>query len=166
MFFSAMGWKWEYEPEGFQFSNGSRYLPDFRVQFSKVNAWVEIKPYGEPTTQEKEKARNLSRESGSLVLLVCGQPSIKNDSYRIVVADDDSCLEIEFENAHVFAPCRKCDACQIYFPSWGDGGYWTEHTGSMLETCETDQCTDKIGAGDWSRIESALALASAERFGT
>lgn len=44
VFFDALGLKWEYEPEGFELSNGERYLPDFRVQGSDCSVWVEVKP--------------------------------------------------------------------------------------------------------------------------
>ncbi len=43
--FDAMGWQWEYEPQGFETSAGP-YLPDFRVRDTEFLApeWWEIKP--------------------------------------------------------------------------------------------------------------------------
>ena len=32
VFFDAIGAEWEYEPEGFEFPDGTRYLPDFRIK--------------------------------------------------------------------------------------------------------------------------------------
>lgn len=45
VFFDAMGLDWEYEPEGFELPDGTRYLPDFCVQTPQGNPiWYEIKP--------------------------------------------------------------------------------------------------------------------------
>jgi nucleoside 2-deoxyribosyltransferase len=42
VFFDRMGWRWEYEPQGFDLSNFGRYLPDFYVH--EIDTWFEIKP--------------------------------------------------------------------------------------------------------------------------
>ena len=45
VFFDALGLDWEYEPEGFELPDGTRYLPDFCVQTPQGNPiWYEIKP--------------------------------------------------------------------------------------------------------------------------
>lgn len=41
VFFDALGVKYEYEPEGFELSDGTKYLPDFYLPES--GWWVEIK---------------------------------------------------------------------------------------------------------------------------
>lgn len=44
VFFTALGLRWEYEPEGFNI-DGHRYLPDFRVLTPQgLPTWYEIKP--------------------------------------------------------------------------------------------------------------------------
>ena len=44
VFFTAMGLKWEYEPEGFDI-DGTFYLPDFRVWTPQgAPIWYEVKP--------------------------------------------------------------------------------------------------------------------------
>ncbi len=47
VFFDAMKFKWDYEPEGFVLSDGTHYLPDFRVTtpIGRVY-WAEVKPEG------------------------------------------------------------------------------------------------------------------------
>lgn len=42
VFFQTLGFAWEYEKEGFELTNGDRYLPDFYLNDLKL--WVEIKP--------------------------------------------------------------------------------------------------------------------------
>ena len=45
VFFDALGLDWEYESEGFELPDGTRYLPDFCVQTPQGNPiWYEIKP--------------------------------------------------------------------------------------------------------------------------
>lgn len=44
VFFDAAGIEYEYEPEGYTLSDGSRYLPDFYLP--KFRIYVEVKPRG------------------------------------------------------------------------------------------------------------------------
>ena len=45
VFFDALGLDWEYESEGFELPDGTRYLPDFCVRTPQGNPiWYEIKP--------------------------------------------------------------------------------------------------------------------------
>jgi hypothetical protein len=49
VFFDACGYKWEYEPEGFDLGDGIYYLPDFKIFGKDDNGdtnvfWVEVKP--------------------------------------------------------------------------------------------------------------------------
>lgn len=44
VFFDECNVKWEYEPEGFELKDGTRYLPDFYL--TDLDAYVEIKPVG------------------------------------------------------------------------------------------------------------------------
>ena len=45
MFFDEIGVNWQYEAEGFQDENGTRYLPDFKIERRSYGpTYVEIKP--------------------------------------------------------------------------------------------------------------------------
>lgn len=72
VFFDAMGEPWEYEPEGFQFSDGERYLPDFYM--NNMDMFIEVKGVT-PTHNEREKCRKLRGCSEKNVLLVVGTPA-------------------------------------------------------------------------------------------
>jgi hypothetical protein len=73
VFFTAMGLRWEYEPEGFELPSG-RYLPDFKVWDPNTEDrygnpgfyWVECKG-GSPTQREIKLARELSAATRSAV---------------------------------------------------------------------------------------------------
>lgn len=81
-----LGWEWEYEPEGYEFSDGTRYLPDFRlkcaptmpnnpanVAWAKGPWWIEVKR-SDPTALEIDLARSLSKEGGGCVAFAIGNP--------------------------------------------------------------------------------------------
>lgn len=42
-FLDGLGTAWEYEPETFKLSDGSRYTPDFRVHLPSGSLFVEVK---------------------------------------------------------------------------------------------------------------------------
>lgn len=53
VFFERLGWRWEYEPQGFE-KDGVRYLPDFLVHpTDKLSYWVEVK--GDPKWLKENK---------------------------------------------------------------------------------------------------------------
>lgn len=73
VYFDTLGIVWEYEREGFKFTDGTLYLPDFWLP--QVNMWAEVKP-GEFTAEEKKKAGMLSKETGFRCLLLEGPPNL------------------------------------------------------------------------------------------
>lgn len=47
VFFNSLGIRYEYEYEGFELSNGTKYLPDFYLPtFDGGELWCEVKPEG------------------------------------------------------------------------------------------------------------------------
>ena len=77
--FDVMGIKWAYELEGFELSNGVRYLPDF--WFPEVKCWAEVKP-GTFTTEEKERCQLLADSTGKPVILLDGMPEDRPYNHR------------------------------------------------------------------------------------
>ncbi len=62
IFFDALGTGWEYEPEGFELSDGRGYLPDFSV----FGGYAEVKPYGDDFDKARLFAKDIARiEEGS-----------------------------------------------------------------------------------------------------
>lgn len=90
VFFDSVGVDWEYEPEGFVLSDGSHYLPDFKVTYFDqgnrnfpLTYWFEVKGDLQSIT-DKELMKVFLFEH-ELVLLV-GAPSekgyVSNKTYR------------------------------------------------------------------------------------
>jgi hypothetical protein len=76
VFFDAMGIDWSYEPEGFELSDGSRYLPDFclheRVRSDYIqDTYAEVKPFGGDFTKAIRLADDIDRP----ILLLEGEPA-------------------------------------------------------------------------------------------
>ena len=85
VFFDALGIKWEYEPEGFEFKDGTKYLPDFYLPGydSKKGVYCEVKPSKD---SDFSKARMLAKESMIPVLLCEGNPDFK----VLILVDEDA----------------------------------------------------------------------------
>lgn len=75
VFFDALGIEWEYEPEGFELSDGTRYLPDFWLAShnpKSKGSYVEVKPSG--NFGDFKKAELFSADSGYDIILLDGIP--------------------------------------------------------------------------------------------
>lgn len=72
VFFDALNFDWEYESEGFVLSDGTHYLPDFRVKTPQgKDVWYEIKPSG---ILSDEKFDLFQAECGGRSALLSGDP--------------------------------------------------------------------------------------------
>ncbi len=74
VFFDALQWAWEYEPEGYELGDGLRYLPDFRLSTADGPVWVEVKPE-EPDAMARRKAERLVMATKIPLLFCVGTPS-------------------------------------------------------------------------------------------
>ncbi len=69
VFFDDLGWRWDYEPEGYELPFCGNYLPDFLVtppesaQWSTGPFWAEVKGQ-RASKSEKDKIRELACLSG------------------------------------------------------------------------------------------------------
>lgn len=61
VFFDSLGIHWQYEPQGFEAVDGSRYLPDFYLP--DLQTWVEVK--GDPNGLRAQRQRICSVLSGA-----------------------------------------------------------------------------------------------------
>jgi hypothetical protein len=73
VFFDRLGIQWEYEPEGVQFKDGTKYLPDFWMPTFNLGLWAEVKHDG----GDFSKARMFCEETHNSIWLCEGSPDIK-----------------------------------------------------------------------------------------
>lgn len=72
VFFDALEYDWEYEPEGFDLGN-LYYLPDFKIG----DDWYEVKAKGKLTTDDAEKIVRFAK-TGNDIIYLDGTPDIGN----------------------------------------------------------------------------------------
>lgn len=72
VFFDAAGIKYEYETEGFELSDGTRYLPDFYLP--DYDWYVEVKPPRPGVNKEIERASKFVGEKIKVLLLLGNIP--------------------------------------------------------------------------------------------
>lgn len=128
VFFDAAKIKYEYEPEGFELPDGTKYLPDFYLPW--FNCYVEIKPNSET---EIEKATAIAKKiSTEKALLLCvGLPSDDNITlydginhwkaafYQGIAWESDiggrSCCIFEETHRHISLVCEtNCKPVFLY----------------------------------------------------
>lgn len=111
IFFDSLNIKYEYEPEGFVLSDGTRYLPDFYLPQS--DSFFEVK--GIMTDIDKHKVEQFIRDIGKPVTIGYGDMTFQacdnwgSDGYELT--DSDS--------SHL---CR-CYQCNNYFFMGNGGSY-------------------------------------------
>lgn len=102
--FDALGIKWEYEPEGFQLSDGTRYLPDFYLPDSST--FFEVK--GLMTEVDHHKVEQLVIDSGKAAAI--GYADFTFEACDMFSADD---FELTSKSESFLARCRFCG--KMYF---------------------------------------------------
>jgi len=74
VFFDKADIEYQYEPEGFQLDDGTKYLPDFYLPQMKL--YVEIKPEKslEAELRYSQRAICFVKSTGNVMVLCCGDP--------------------------------------------------------------------------------------------
>jgi hypothetical protein len=78
VFFDTIGFKWQYEEEGYELENGRRYLPDFKLVLpSSEIHYIEVKPEQFDSLDDIQISdyRVFSKTIGSSLTILTGQPS-------------------------------------------------------------------------------------------
>lgn len=82
VYFDAIGLEWEYEKEGLQFEDGTRYLPDFWLP--QVKMWAEVKPKDKELDPDAiRKLELLANGTGHPCIMLAGVPDVRSyDAYN------------------------------------------------------------------------------------
>jgi hypothetical protein len=114
VFFDNLGMNWEYEPEGYELPDSTKYLPDFWLPkfCSKSGIFVEVKP--EPLSDaEMSKAKLLAEVTGRSCLLAVGTPSAR--VYELIHSDGSS-AEVCFSWKYLPpGGCNHGDEYRLYY---------------------------------------------------
>ena len=75
VFLDAIRLNWEYEVEGYELPDGTRYLPDFRVKTPQGNhRWLEIKPSSIESDPKFDKFEKALHGTGESAVIASGSP--------------------------------------------------------------------------------------------
>ncbi len=151
VYFDALGIEWEYEYEGFELSNGSRYLPDFHLPSFNGEMWCEVKP----KNGDFSKAKLFANDYEVAIWFCAGVPSKAVYKFHDGGTEDPkkSCGIALWDQAYnenrMFGMpcnfgCNNCDDDQPYFLT------------TKMELVDFDQCD--------SLCENAINAAKSARF--
>lgn len=120
VFFDTAGIRWEYEKEGFELSDGTRYLPDFYL--SDYRCWIEIKGQ-KPTEGERRKAGLLAAQTGEPVNIFCSDPWVDMQIFSYLSRMPAHVWPRVLEYIDLAVSCGHLDIASALTRS-NDGIYW------------------------------------------
>lgn len=128
VFFDAAGIKWEYEPEGFVMSDGTKYLPDFYLP--EYDWYVEIKPPRKGAVDDIIRASKFVGEKIRVLLLLGNiPPKTDKDMYHYKALYKNTLTE-DLTVGSVCCRCAYAEQNEPYtkleFITWL-GVDWGEH---------------------------------------
>lgn len=112
VFFDALGIKYIYEPEGYVFEDGTKYLPDFYLP--KVNMFFEVKGL-ELSKEDELKINKLIRYSRKNVAIGYSDLSFQATSFY-----GDDAIELDDKEESMLIRCYSCNEYQFI----GETGSW------------------------------------------
>ena len=152
VFFDAMGFKWQYEPEGYVLPDGTHYLPDFRIEFPIIcgevaTLWVEIKPslFSEKFMKFMAALPDDWRVKGT-ILKDIPEPDEKFDADCIFTGKDGGA-----DHGWEFSACDRCGRTGFSFSGYVER--YCEHGEKACQGWENDK-----------KVNDALVAARSARF--
>lgn len=127
VFFDALGIKYEYEPEGFRFPDGSCYLPDFYLP--ELNTFFEVK--GIMNDADMHKINQLLKYSGKPVVIGYADMSFQaSDLWHDEHPQPDGTFYYTFASKE-YSLLIYCYECKKY-SFMGQSGCW------ICQSCGAD----------------------------
>jgi len=161
VFFDCLGLQWEYEKEGYELPDGTRYLPDFWLPTVGKGAWFEVKG-ATPTREEERKCELLAQLTHSRVYLTFGgiprldkwgqPPDNSMETFFSFLNSETSEWETFSDQPYWWCKCDYCGVLGI------------EYSGRAGRLCQCQPGQDKGYNFDCPQIVSAYEVARNCRF--
>lgn len=110
VFFDAIGLKWEYEVEGFVLSNGTYYLPDFKITSAyNIITWYDVKPAGSGDCEKMERLRKDVFENAINAEFdyTCFK-TLQGDPYYFLLESKPTCINEKYQMYDKNTVCPRC----------------------------------------------------------
>lgn len=152
VFLDHIGWKWEYEPEGYDLGPAGLYLPDFLLRSTGGDGhkpgepllWLEIKGQ-EPTEIEKRRAQALVLSTTIPLVFGIGLPDPEAVSDGL--SGYEWCHQYGSDDGAVAAVIETSASINTYcFHKWGRPGW-------VLYDEPTEEDADACAAARSARFE-------------
>lgn len=101
VFFDAMGIQWEYEPQGYVLSDGTKYLPDFYLPW--FDCFVEIKPKVAKEIWDAKRKLEMLYEKGDCFCMLCVDEPAKHN----ITVFATKTKAVDYESFAFGSPCLK-----------------------------------------------------------
>ncbi len=163
VFFDALGWDWQYEPEGFDLPVNGYYLPDFFITptswcyWPTGSFWLEVKADARKTSRlEREKLQELCCETQLWGFMGCHK-DLKRDHRENSYFTGTSIKPYELLSGSYF-PYKKYKSPQ-------ERKVKDFHTGDVWEEeCEWMRIDNKPSSLLFELVEAAQEVALKARF--
>lgn len=151
VFFDHLNLRWEYEVEGFELPDGTRYLPDFKIWTPQGSwRWVEIKPSNITADPKFAAFSDALTEQCQSARLVSGTP------LQWLTAGHSICPRCGLPEPASWSQDSYCWSCDMETPCGGDHApehngvlctTWTPHKGSVVvHRPELRRFADRVNA--------------------
>lgn len=145
VFFDRVGIPYEYESEGFEFKDGTKYLPDFYLPW--FHAYVEIKPKHmdeHSMSIAKSKCEKMFSKPGCIVLLCAGDPVECDMEVYCNESDDDG-------GGTMWMPAMFVEGAWFADKPWEEDECWgtSKHFIVIVVGEKTDQEERRYSDSDW-----------------
>ena len=159
VFFDQLGIKYEYEPEGFELSDGTWYLPDFYL--TESNSFFEVK--GIMSDKDSHKIEQLIKDTLKVVTIGYSDMSFQTcDKWY-----EDTAPTLTQKEYSILGRCAACG--EYYFV--GEIGVWTcqccgyySGDSTYYEQCRGDWTSKNRFWSPEKHIEDAFKTAKSSRF--
>lgn len=150
VFFETIGFRWEYEPQGYVLSNGTCYLPDFKLVFPGdriVYCEVKSEEFDDFSREELGKLRMLADGVSCNVILLTGSPSHRVYQQIVPNTPPNVLTHVFFQD---YAPY-----VQITNEYWLQSLSFDENTGRMHFTMDERRLAKAFGRGYIEAVNTA-----------
>jgi hypothetical protein len=150
VFFDAIGFRWEFEAQGYVLPDGTCYLPDFKLLFpDDTVVFCEVKPeeFDDFCPEELSKLRQLSDEVSCSVVLLTGTPAYRVYHQILPSTPVNTLTNVLFRDHHPYI--QIVDGWNLQYLRFDEG------TGRMHFQMDECQLANEFGADYVKAVEAA-----------